>query len=207
MRKPTIAALIVGISALAATAASAPAVGYGQITFRNVDPKRLGYVPLQKPIQPPQPYLPPPGLQQEIIRPDPIQFHPLQTDDITFRDLRQNRIEQAPTVQDELVQQPIAPQWEDRDIIGPEKAEPQALQTRKSFRFESPVFLPVTRLQPGMDDSMMRTPSLFDQRPPAGTPRNQPSKVGLPSATGSPASWLRVQPMPASRDGRRLLGW
>jgi len=168
-----------------------------QITFKTIDPRRMELVPLQKPIQPSMPYLPKPRLHQDNIRPNWTQFEPLNQENIKFQNLRPNRIEPYVMPKENMVQQPIAPKWLRRDILGPERLTPEALTPRESFRYQSPIFMPATRPRPGLDESMMLTPSLFSDRPPEGSrPRSSQGKQRGPAAQ-----------RPTAQGGRRPLGW
>jgi len=174
-----------------------PAESEGQITFRSIDPRKMGYVPLAKPIQPSMPYLPKPRLYQDYILPDRIQFTPIPKENIVQENLRPNRLEPGILPKDTIVQQNIAPRWLRRDIIGPERLEPEALTPRESFRFQSPIFLPATKPRPGLDASMLLTPSMFSDRPIEGS-------QGRSSTKKAPSPGGRVQP---EQGGRRSLGW
>ena len=174
-----------------------PAESEGQITFRSIDPRKMELVPLAKPVQPPMPYLPKPRFYQDRILPDRIQFTPIPKENIVQENLRPNQLEPGILPRDTIVQQNIAPRWLRHDIIGPERLTEEPLTPRESFRYQSPIFLPVTKPRPGLDASMLLTPSLFSDRPIDG-------RQGRSSTNQAPPPGGRAQP---EQGGRRSLGW
>jgi hypothetical protein len=196
MTKSTFARYACGAILFGLLAGVLPLESEGQIIFRNIDPRKMEVVPLTKPDQPSLPYLPKPELEQEDILPDRIQFTPIPKENIVPEDLRQNRLMTDWMPKDTIVQQSIAPPWFRHDIIGPERAEPAALPPRGSFRYQSPIFLPAVKPQPGLDDSMLLTPTPFTDRPiDARQGRSSTNKAPTPA---------RAQ---AERTGPRSLGW
>jgi hypothetical protein len=169
-----------------------------QIVFKSIDPRKMGgIIPLQKPIQPSRPSLPNPRLHTQNIRPDRIQFSPIEKDDMLPENLRPQRLMPDLMPKDGMVQQPIAPAWLRREAIGPERLTPEALPARESFRYRSPIFMPATRPRPGFDDSMKLTPSLFSDRP------IDPSRAKVAPRAGQGAS----RPASAVEQPRYELGW
>ena len=197
MTKSTIAGGVCRAILLGMVGGLLPAECQGQITFRSIDPRKMELVPLPKPIQPSQPYLPKPRLHQDYILPDRLQFTPLPKENIVQENLRPNRLTVDVMPEQTIVQQKIAPGWLRRDIIGPERLTPEATPPRESFRYQSPIFLPAIKPRPGLDASMMRTPSLFSDRPmDARQGRSSTKKAQPPGGRGQPG-----------QAGRRSLGW
>lgn len=175
-----------------------PTESEGQITFKNIDPRKMeGIIPLQEPIQPSMPYLPKPRLYQDNIRPEHIQFEPLLKSNIVQKNLRPQQLMPGVIPQDAMSQRNIAPEWLHREAVGPERLTPQTLVTRGSFRFRSPIFMPATQPRPHLDESMMLAPSLFDDRP-----------VNTAKAGASPHARQAAERPPAvRRPSRPGLGW
>lgn len=211
MAKSTFAAGVCRVVLFTLPSVILPAPSEGQITFKTIDPRQMELVPLQKPIQPSLPYLPKPGLNQDFILPDRIDFTPITKDNITFKRLRPDQLEPGILPKSTIVQQKIAPPWLPQDIRGPERLTEQPFIQRHSFQYQSPIFLPATRPRRGFNDAMLLTPTLFSDRPPDGSRGGSSAKKtgsaggkGRTAAKKAPSSGGQLQPEAA---GPRSLGW